>query len=189
MKLLRSNYDERKLAFQKLIHTMQQWFVEPPTTREVARFQQDALQLIALYVRDHRYDLKRKQIFVNLMVQRGEQVVVIRRADPETRPVPQAYASHECTLVWEAIRGRRAQVTGDVYEQFPGTRPNKPYNSIIVLPVFLGARVVGAVSIDSEAKYHFDRYFEELQTALAPYVQLLATTLSEDHDTGVPEAP
>ncbi len=186
MKKLAQTYDERKLRFAKLIETTQLWHTTPPTNRERFEFQHDALQLILMYVRDHRYD-GRKKIFVNLMIAHDHKVWVINRADLTSRQVPKEYTPDQCALAWEAIKTGQAQITGDVYEDFPASVPGKKYVSVLALPIRIGTRVVGAVSIDSEGKHHFDGYFEELQTGLAPYVQLLALAMFEDHaDNALP---
>lgn len=188
MKLLRRNYDQRKLALQKLLNIQQQWGSIPPTPREQFTFQHEALELIANYVRDHRSDARGQTIFANLIVRRGNKIVVINR-DTFDRPVPQEYTREECSLIWDAIETGKPQVTGNLYEQFPHTKPGKSYCSVFVLPVRWATHVVGAVSIDSEGKYHFDGYVEELQTGLAPYVQLLAGAIVEDHDAHVTRPP
>jgi hypothetical protein len=183
VKRFRKTYDQRKLVLEQLLHDQQQWRQHPPSESELHRFRIECLKLIALYVRDHRYDIKGEKVFVNLLVRRTEDTVdVISRADPG-RPTPKRYRSDECALVWKVITTGAAQVTGHVYEDFPGTGPGKAYLSIIALPIRLGNRVLGAVSIDSGEKFHFDRYFEDLQTGLAPYVQLIALAVPQDHDT------
>lgn len=177
--VLRRNHAERQLALEKLIHQIQRWTRVGPSARERADLQRSTLELIASYVRDHRSDLGGRRIFANLLVQDGEVLHVIARSDL-LRPVPQAYRPEECTIAWQTIVTAAPQVTGRVYEDAPTTRKGKKYNSILSLPVKLDGRMLGVVSIDSEAMYHFDSYFTELQTELAPYVQLLAITLMSD---------
>jgi|JI10StandDraft_1071094.scaffolds.fasta_scaffold28831_4 hypothetical protein len=183
MRLLKYHYDERKLMLQKLLHTQQRWFASAPTAREVETFFDEALALISLYVRDHRGDLKdSKKIFANLLVRDGDEVVVVRRSGSD-RPFPLRYGRESCGLAWEALRSGAAQVTGDVFVDFPNTPKTKKYRSVLVLPVKLQGAVLGAVSIDSELPYHFDSDFHNLQAHLAPYVQLLALALSYAHAT------
>lgn len=180
--LLKRTGTERQLLLEKLLHTTQTWLTEPPNQREIEEFQNDALHLIASYVRDHRSDLNRKKIFVNLLVRDGDELVVIARSDTQ-RPIPQRYKREECQIMWEAIEQGVTRCTGDVYADSPKTPKGKPYSSVLALPLKLDKRVVGGVSVDSAAKYHFDRYVEELQTELAPYVQLLAVTLAGFYGT------
>lgn len=183
--LLRRNRTERQLMLEKLLHTTQCWLVHPPNEREIEEFQKDTLLLIASYVRDHRSDLKGKKIFVNLIVPVGEDLVVIARSDPQ-RKVPQRYKADECLVAWTAIQEGVTQFTGDIYADCPTTPKGKAYNSVLAIPIKLDKRVVGGVSVDSAAKYHFDRYVDELQTELAPYVQLLAVTLVGFYGTHKP---
>ncbi len=179
------NYNERKLLFRNLIETQQLWGVSsPPNKREIRAFQRDALKLLTLYVRDHRSDLKGRKIFANLLIRVGSNVVVIARSD-DVRPVPQRYPKEKCTLVWEAIETGVPQMTGNLYSAFPTTVAGKPYNSVLAIPIRLGDKTLGCISIDSEAKYHFDRNFVELQTFVAPYVQLIATSLLGEYDLSV----
>jgi hypothetical protein len=180
--LMRRTMTERHLLLCQLIQSLQLWLDEKPSAREREKFQADVLRLITLFVRDHRSDLKGKTIFSNLLVEDGENLVVRARSDG-SRPVPQTYTRAECSIAWSAIETRRAQWTGDVYDDAPDTKPGKAYNSILVMPIFLANQVLGVVSIDSEAKFHFDIFLDEITNALAPYVQLLAVTLQDDHDT------
>lgn len=185
MRLLQRGYDERKLLFRDLLETQQLWSVSAPSEREVARFRQEALALIALYMRDHRSDIKgRGEIFANLLITTGSHIVVVARSERD-RPVPAAYAPEDCQLVHDAIHDERTQVTGDLYVDFPRTRQGKRYSSVLALPVRLDGKVLGAVSIDSVAKYHFDRHFDDLEVHLGPYIQLLAVTLTGAYGTDI----
>lgn len=177
MRTLERNYDQRKLLAQKAIHTQQLWLTAPPNERELAAQQQDIIELLALYIRDHRTDLKKKKVFVNLLVRDHDEVVVVRRCS-SARPVPQRYSREECNLVWRCLNSGNPVFTGDVHLDDPRTAKTKGYHSILVLPVKLAERTVAAVSIDSEWKYHFDAVADELSIHLAPYLQLLATTLT-----------
>lgn len=176
---LRRGRTERQLLLEKLVHTTILWSQrgERPSAEALRAFQEDALELIASYVRDHRSDLKGRKIFVNLLVRRDQELEVIARSD-NRRPVPQRYQPEECQVMWEALRQGVTLCSGDIYADCPKTPKGKPYNSILAIPIKLDTRVVGGVSVDSAAKFHFDRYVDELQVELAPYVQLLAVTLA-----------
>jgi hypothetical protein len=180
--MLKRTRTERQLLLEKLIHSVHLWVSKAPAKREIEVFQQDTLHLIASYVRDHRSDLKGKKIFVNLLIRDGEELVVVARSDLK-RPIPQRYKADECLVMWTAIETGVTQFTGDVYIDSPATPAGKPYNSVLAMPIKLDKKVVGGVSVDSAAKYHFDRYVDELQTELAPYVQLLAVTLAGHYGT------
>jgi hypothetical protein len=175
MQLLRRNYGERKLKLYALLQDLQR--PEPLAAGEVQRFQQEALALIANYVRDHRADRSGTQIFVNLLVEEGDDLVVVARDQPHrdrSARYPKAMM-----LATRALETQDAATVGDVYLEFPDTPRGKPYRSILVVPVVLEAerRAVGVVSIDSSRPYHFESDFKGLVTALMPYACLLAWTL------------
>lgn len=178
--ILEENHEQRQLSLEGLLHTLQQWMREKPTKREIAQYQRRVLELINSYVRDHRSDMKQRKIFTNLLVQKGASVMVLARSE-YNRKVPEFYTPDEVSFAWQALQTGEAQVTGNVYGDAPTTRVGKRYASILVLPVKFEHETVGVVSIDSEAKYHFDNVFHALQNELGPYVQLLAITLAADH--------
>lgn len=180
MRLVVLGYNERKVAFARLLQLMQTWFVKPPEQGELSTFRQSALQLIADYVRDHRSRVGSRRISANLIVKDGDNAVVIARSD-SLRPVPQRYTSKECALAWEVLNTGNPKVTGDLYEDFPDSLPGKKYRSILVLPVWFHGRVAAVVSVDSQEKYHFHLDFDDLQVRLAPYVQLIASALPDAH--------
>lgn len=175
MQLLRRNYGERKLKLYTLLQDMQR-----PVVLDVPgieRFQREALELIANYVRDHRADHKRTQIYVNLLVEDGDDLVVLRRDVPHR--ARSARYPKGGMLAWKVLQEGDAATTGDVYSDFPDTPAKKPYRSILALPVVLEAEriTVGVVSIDSSRPYHFESDFLNLVKGLMPYVALLAWTL------------
>ncbi len=174
--MLQRTLAERQLLLHKLLHETQTWRRCPPTEREVSTFQKNALRLIATYVRDHRSDLKGRNIFVSLLVSEGDRIVVLARSDAK-RPLLQSYRVDECSVSWAAISTGIPHSTGDVYRDAPNTPMGKPYKSILALPICLENQILGAVSVDSGEPYHFEGHEEELEIQLAPYVQLLAVTL------------
>jgi hypothetical protein len=176
IQLVQGHYLARKLGFFPLISKAQNW-QSHSAAREVTAFQESALQLIAMYTRDHRTDLKGTQIFANLMVPHGNDLVVVAR-DLTTRPVPQRYGMGDNLLCWAAFRDNETKYTGDVYRDFPKTPPGKPYRSILAVPVRdAGGNAMGVVSIDSSRRYHFDLAVEELKFYLLPYIALFEWTV------------
>jgi hypothetical protein len=111
---------------------------------------------------------------------------VIARSD-DKRPVPKTYSAEECSIVWSAINTGAPQATGDVHSDAPKTGRGKSYQSILALPVRLKNQVLGAVSIDSEAAYHFEGFEDDLEVNLAPYVQLLAIVLAREVAKALPQ--
>ena len=186
--MLQRTLDERQILLKKLLHTLQLWGDTKPHDHELEAFQVDCLKLIVSLVRDHRSDLRGKQIFANLLVRRGaDRVFVIARAD-DTREVPKEYAQQQVTVAWEAFVTGLPHMAGDLYAEAPSTTPGKSYHSVLAIPVKLQNEVLAVVSIDSEMKHHFHKYFDDLQTLLGPYVQLLASALTQDHDRNQPKA-
>ena len=175
MKLLARGYAERKLALYMLIQDLERAPVM--TDVEVHRFQRDALSLIAKYVRDHRLDRKGTEIFVNLLVAEGDDLVVVARDRPHR--ADSAQYARSGMIAAKALDTGNNVVTGDVYVDYPETPPSKPYRSIMAIPVRDASdTVLGVVSIDSSRRYHFDAHKNDLGDGLAPYVALLAWTLN-----------
>ena len=77
MQVVEAAYLERKTLLYRLIKEMQ--YRVRMSAPEVERFRRDALTLIASYVRGHRADLRGVEIFVNLLVEDGDELVVIAR--------------------------------------------------------------------------------------------------------------
>lgn len=180
MPLFQRSLNERNLILQTLLERLQSWRTTRPTADAVREFQRDALRMIASLVRDHRSDLEGKRVFVNLLIRDGDEVVVIARA--ATRPVPVRYTREECSIAWHAFEKGVPHMTGDLYAEEKGTALGKKYNSVLALPVKFRDEVIGVVSIDSELHHHFHSYFDDFQNLLGPYVQLIASSLLEDHD-------
>jgi hypothetical protein len=154
----------------------------PHSEAELKAFQVDALSLVASYVRGHRGAPVGAEIFVNLLVPVGDELVVVAR-DSDHR-IPGARYPKEGMLAWEAVRSGEMCFAGDVQGELPNCA-EKPYRSILVIPVMGEDRVLGAVSIDSTRRYHFDLEAGDLERFLQPYVVLLGWTL-ERNGTTVP---
>jgi hypothetical protein len=190
--VLQRTHNERNYLLERLILTIQLWqrSGSPPNSREIDAFRVDVLKLIASYARDHRSDLAGKSIFVNLLVRQGDRIAVIARSDTN-RQVPQLYSPEECSVAWATFQDGQPHACGDLQREHPNGSANKRYKSILTVAIKLNHRVLGVVSIDSESAYHFEGYERSLPLALAPYVQLLASSLnetvedlpSEDHAT------
>ena len=164
----------RSVALNTLISDLLRCNEMTPHERE--RFQSETLSLVASFVRDHRRDSSSPKIFANLLVEDGDNLVVVAR-DAEHRK-HRARHPKEGMIVWAAMRDNEPLTTGDLYADYPLTPPGKAYRSILVIPVRYNHAVVGAVSIDSPSLYHFDRHAEELVDHLAPFVTLLSWTLA-----------
>ena len=168
-------YLARKGRLYKLLKLMQRR--EMLTRQEVADFQKEALQLIASYVRGHRADAAGSEIFVNLLVEDGEDLMVVARNQDHRNPgarYPKARM-----LAWGAINSGQVVCIGDLAKCDPDQASTKPYRSILALPVHGENRVLGAVSIDSTRRHHFDAECVTLERYLAPYVCLLGWSIQE----------
>jgi hypothetical protein len=185
MELVQHNYLAREMRLYHALQHLIRWSRVEMDEGEERRFRHEVLHLIASYVRDHRLDTDATRIFVSLLVADGEDMIVVAR-DSDNRPVPARHRGTG-TLVGKALETGCAQVTGNVYVDFPETPPGKPYKSILVVPVKLDGHTYGAVSIDSSRPYHFDRNSGELANYLLPYACLLACTLRHPRRT-FPEA-
>jgi hypothetical protein len=174
MQMLQRNYLLRKLLLDRLIQDLQQ-ARDGVYPEAVLRFQEETLRLIVSYVRDHRIDPKGTTVFANLLIEDGEDLVVVAR--DHTHRTSGARYPKRGLVAWLAIATGNAQIVGDVLREFPDTARDKKYRSILVIPVRYGKKVVGAVSIDSSRTYHFDRDFRDLVEYVTPYVSLLGWTL------------
>lgn len=175
MQIVQHGYLRRKLSFYKIIEDLQlapRLALQPDA---VKRFQQEALSLIAQYVRDHRHDHRALIVFANLLVEDGDEMVVVARDQPH-RPGPSRHPK-SCSIVYKALHEGEPQCTGNVYGDYPDTIPGKRYKSILAIPVKLDGQVLGVVSIDSSKHFHFDGDFTDLVNYINPYVGVLGWTL------------
>lgn len=176
MPVVERDYLWRKTRLYALLKRLQ--FGAPMRGHEIATFQQETLELIASYVRSHRADWQRQEIFVNLLREDGEDIVVVAR-DSEHR-VPGARYPKRTMVAWNVIQTGRAATVGDIQEYDSLHDPDRRYRSVLILPVYGRNGVAGAVSIDSSRGYHFDGAAPDLEKYLAPYVCLLAWTLDQE---------
>lgn len=179
LKSFERNAAERAAILYRVVSDLQRRDELGP--EQVADYQRDVLRYIAQYVRDHRRDSATPTIFANLLVEEGDELTVVAR-DRDHRK-PNARYPKTGALVAEAISTGEVRLTGDIRDDFPAMAVGKPYLSILVIPVFFRRRVVGAVSIDSSRKYHFDLVSQEIVDHLAPYVSMLGWTIASKMTT------
>lgn len=177
MQVVEREYKERKTVLYQLLKQLQ--YEVPMSDASIGRYQQTVLSLIACYVRSHRADRRGQEIFVNLLIEDGDDLRVVAR-DSDHR-VPLASYPKLDMIAWRAIRDGAAKCTGDVRKLDPLHDPTREYASILVIPVMGSSRVLGAVSIDSKRLHHFDGEWDKLEQYLLPYTCLLAWTLEEQH--------
>jgi hypothetical protein len=187
LQLFERNHRIRRIAEFKRIQDLGEWISNPPRHRELERFQQEVIELIVNYVRDHRVDFRGAKVFANLMIPDGDDVVVITRSDPQ-RPCPARYPLQVVSVAARVLATGTLCSTGRVYADHPDTLPDKPYKSILALPIRANQQTIGVVSLDSEVECHFDSWEDELAATLMPYTQFLSialqirASLPEEHD-------
>lgn len=146
-------------------------------------FQQRLLIAIADQVRILRNDSSGTKIYANLLIQNKrhhESVIVVARSHPQAG---EDHAEHKldemavrrCFLVGESVE------VGDIWVEFPKTDRTKRYRSILGIPLksveFDSPEVIGVLSIDSSAPYHFAKWETQLINLLMPLTTILELTL------------
>ena len=167
-------YLSRKGRLYKLLKTMQRR--ENLTRLEIAEYQKEALCLIVSFVRGHRADPSGTEIFANLLVEDGNDLVVVARNQDHRNPG--ARYPKDGMLAWGAILSGNSVCMGDIKKCAPSQASTKPYRSIMAIPVMGEDRILGAVSIDSTRPHHFDAEMNDLERYLAPYVCLLGWSIA-----------
>jgi hypothetical protein len=182
MKLVRREYFERKALMYKLVRQMHRRHAM--SAQEIKRFQQDALGLVASYVRGHRADSSGTVIFANLLVEDGDDLVVVARDSYHYHRSDNARYPKHSMVAWYAMQAMGEVFVGDVKQVTPELTARKPYRSVLAIPLVTdtgdgsGTHVVGVVSIDSAEPNHFDIEAKKLSHALMPYLALLGWTLT-----------
>lgn len=183
MQVLQRNYIARKLRLFKVIEKMRTMIRRKPSVEELNAYQEEVLSLIVSYVRDHRRDLAGAEIFANLILEIGDSMAVVARDTWHRRSSGRMPREH--SVAFEVLKTGEHKVVGDLYREYPQTPPGKPYRSILAIPVFLGSKTVGVVSIDSSRAYRFDGDAKNLVSYLVPYVALLAWTIEAIHTSRI----
>jgi hypothetical protein len=163
----------------------------PADPKLVSHIVTDVLGLIVLHVRDVRgnHDPKRTDVFASLLMEDGDDLVVVARdaqlhSRAYERPIPERH-KRTGMLAAAAFGSKSVAGTGDMLSDFPDGPRNKPYRSILAIPVF-GTKddqqVLAVVSIDSSRPYFFESFKRglverSLETGLRPYLGTLALAL------------
>jgi len=169
-------YLSRKSRLYKLLKIMQRR--QSLTRPEIAEYQKEALCLIVSFVRGHRADPSGTEIFANLLVEDGDDLVVVARNQDHRNPG--ARYPKDGMVAWGAISSGNAVCMGDIKKCIPYQASTKPYRSIMAIPVMGEDRILGVVSIDSTRStrpHHFDAEINDLERYLAPYVCLLGWSI------------
>ena len=184
LQFIREGYADRKGKFSLALMALESKAVGKALSREEKeKIQVASLDMIVSYSRGHRSDTRNTKIFANLLVEAGEDLMVkVRDSHSQSKRLSGAKYPKSSMLAWRAMQERRVQVSGDIYADYPATPSDKPYKSILCIPILQqisgGTKAIGVVSIDSSEPHHFDEHENDLETNLMPYVRLIAITLS-----------
>lgn len=160
--------------------------------REARELITDILDCIALHVRDARgsHNEQRFDVFASLLMEDGDHLVVVARdaglhTSKYQRPVPARYPKGGM-LAARSILAKQALSVGELCDEYPEAPTNKPYRSILTIPVIGSdeATVLAVVSIDSSRPYFFQSFQRgfvenELENSLQPYLQTLVLALEQ----------
>lgn len=147
----------------------------------------DLLSLIVSHVRDHRGNHRRVAVFANLVLPDGENLVVVARdtnlhSRDQKRETPKRYP-RGALAVARALESGQVVSVGDYRLEYPESPKNKPYSSILAIPlVACDSRVVGVLSIDSTRPYFFESFTpsaveNDMENSLAPYATTIVLVL------------
>ena len=160
------------------------------TPAEVQKNHRDLLDVIVLHVRDHRGNFRndRPRVFANLLLEDGADLIVVVRdsfshSPQYHRPIPTRYPK-STLLCGRAIEARKVLSVGVLTQQYPEGPTNKPYKSILAIPLFgaQGDLPYGALSVDCSQPYFFESFIpgqveNDLENSLQPYAHLITLTL------------
>jgi len=159
----------------------------PPEARKLVG---KILDCIASHVRDARgsHDAAKLEVFANFLVEDNDDLVVVARdsdlhSSVHKRVVPMRYKKSSM-LAARTIAAKRVLSVGDLRLEYPEAPRNKPYRSILTIPV-IGRDdevILGVVSVDCSRPYFFQSFQQgvienELENDLLPYLQTLALVL------------
>ena len=183
--------NERKAALAGIIKRINLSLAKDSLSQaEVQQTVKEILDLIVLHVRDYRghHNIQKKEVFANLLIERGDDLVVVCRdsvsESPQyERPIPAVY-SKAGMLCGRAMEARKPLSIGMLTDEHPEGPQNKPYKSILALPLFTTSddRVYGCVSVDCSRPYFFQSFTPEaaenqMENSLQPYLQLITMAL------------
>lgn len=166
---------------------------------EVRSLLTDLLDIVALHVRDHRgsHSKDKHEVFANILLEDGEKLTVVARDSilhkmEYERKIPLSY-SKSTMLCGRSLESRKALSVGDLTHAYPEGPKNKPYRSILAIPLFgTDDTPYGVLSIDSSRPYFFESFItdqveNDLENSLQPYLQLITMILEclVSHDKSV----
>lgn len=182
---------ERKSATAAIIQRINCLITRGPASLDdVKAILRDLLDVVVLHVRDHRGSFRdeRSEVFANLLLVDGDELVVVARdkvshSTQYQRPVPARYPK-ATMLCGRAIESKKVLSVGLLAQAYPEGPTNKPYKSILAMPLFSARDDVpyGALSIDCSRPYFFESFIpgqaeNDLENSLQPYIHLITLVL------------
>jgi hypothetical protein len=153
------------------------------TGAERKEFQRRLLVAIAEQVRALRNDFSGTRIYANLLIRDkrdARHVVVVARSHPEGGEDRAEHRLEDLAVKRCFLLGETVEV-GDIWVEFPKTDRTKRYRSILGIPLKSvesdSPEIIGVLSIDSSAPYHFAKWETQLTNLLLPLTTILELTL------------
>ena len=183
--------NRRKTATAAILKRINRSLLRAPLEiEETKKLLTDLLDVIVLHVRDHRgsFNEEHHDVFANILLDGGEKLVVIARDSSSQSPrynrqIPKEYGKGGL-LCARAIEAKKPLSVGVVAFAYPEGPQNKPYKSILAIPLFSSddKHVYGALSLDSSRPYFFESFLagqaeNQLENNLQPYLQLVTLVL------------
>ena len=182
--------EDRKIATAGIIKRVTLNIEKGGTSlEEVHTLLKDVLDVIVSHVKDHRgsHSKDRYDVFANILLEDGDKLVVVARDSIQhnqtyERKIP-AWYKRSSLLCGRALDCQKPLSVGDLVVAYPEGPRNKPYRSILAVPL-LGTddKGYGCLSIDSSRPYFFESFATDqledgLEKGLQPYIQLITMTL------------
>ncbi len=174
--IYRRGHTKRRTMLYDLIKDLQ------PSASQTANgpgdYQRRVLELVVDYVRDHCADANQRDIFANLLVERGDRIEVVARDTAHSDRHLGSSQPKAASFAWTAMQAKAPLSCPDICEFEPGASRKRPYRSVLAIPIVMpDGTVPAAVSIDSSRPYQFDGIERNLAQHLLPYIVLLHWTL------------
>lgn len=151
----------------------------------------DLLDVIASHVRDHRGCSRAgaEEMFASILVDDGSEFVVICRDNLQHSEKHKRQlltkTDKRRKICGKALEQGKAVTVGCLKTEFPEGAHNKPYSSILAVPIYWNRseQPIGCVSVDGVKDYMFDSFVpgraaDEIENSLLPYLRLVTLVVS-----------
>ena len=183
---------ERKMALGGIIQRINLNISKEtqPAVEEVKIILRELLDVIVLHVRDYRgnHNDAKRVVFASILLESDDNLIVVARDSmshhPQyERPIPKIYTKTSL-LCGHAMESKKALSVGKLSSQYPHGPQNKPYDSILAIPLIGSAsdEAYGCLSVDCSRPYFFESlrpdYIEsQMENSLQPYIHLITMVL------------